>query len=45
MHAPSKNTAASRSGTRRLVAPWEYRHLCVLARVRAAAGIFAVSRP
>jgi len=44
MHAPSENAAAPRSGTRRLVAAWEYRHLCVFARARLAAGIFAVGR-
>jgi hypothetical protein len=28
-----------RSGMRRLIAPWEYRHLSAFARVRIAAGI------
>jgi hypothetical protein len=28
-----------RSGMRRLIAPWEYRHLRAFARVRIAAGI------
>ena len=28
-----------RSGMRRLIAPWEYRHLRIFARVRIAAGI------
>jgi hypothetical protein len=31
-----------RSGMRRLIAPWEYRHLRVFARVRIAAGIVLV---
>jgi hypothetical protein len=33
---------APRSGMRRLIAPWEYRHLRVFARVRIAAGIVLV---
>jgi hypothetical protein len=31
-----------RSGMRRLIAPWEYRHLRIFARVRIAAGIVLV---
>ena len=31
-----------RSGMRRLIAPWEYRHLPIFARVRIAAGIVLV---
>jgi hypothetical protein len=43
--APSSTTAwwrwgtPPRSGMRRLIAPWEYRHLRAFARVRIAAGI------
>ena len=45
---PSSTTAwwrwgtPPRSGMRRLIAPWEYRHLRVFARVRIAAGIVLV---
>jgi hypothetical protein len=51
VHAHNDSTAPSstttwwrwgtppRSGMRRLIAPWEYRHLRVFARVRIAAGI------
>ena len=49
MHAPYDNTAPTglrgwwasppRSGMRRLIIPWEYRHLRAWARVRFAAGI------
>jgi hypothetical protein len=49
MHAPNANTAPKglrgrwasppRSGMRRLIAPWEYRHLRAVARVRITAGI------
>ena len=52
MHAPIDNTAPRglrgwwasppRSGMRRLIAPWEYRHLRACARVRIAAGIVLV---
>jgi hypothetical protein len=52
MHAPIDNTAQRglrgwwasppRSGMRRLIAPWEYRHLRACARVRIAAGIVLV---
>ena len=31
-----------RSGMRRIIAPWEYRHLRAVARVRNAAGIVLV---
>jgi hypothetical protein len=31
----------ARSGMRRLIAPWEYRHLRAFARVRFASGFFA----
>jgi hypothetical protein len=43
--APGSTTAwwrwgtPPRSGMRRLIAPWEYRHLRAFARVRLAAGI------
>ena len=49
MHAPNDNTAPKglrswwasppRSGMQRIIAPWEYRHLRRVARVRIAAGI------
>jgi hypothetical protein len=51
VHAHNDSTAPSstttwwrwgtppRSGMRRLIAPWEYRHLRACARVRIAAGI------
>ncbi len=40
MHAPSDSTTRSRSGIRRLIRPWEYRHLRAVASVRFAAGGF-----
>jgi hypothetical protein len=42
MHAPDDSTAPSRSVTvmRRLIRPWEYRHLRGVANVRFAAGGF-----
>jgi hypothetical protein len=46
--APSSTTTwwrwgtPPRSGMRRLIAPWEYRHLRTCARVRIAAGIVLV---
>ena len=49
MHAPNDNTAPRglrgwwasppRSGMQRIIAPWEYRHLRAIARVRLAAAI------
>jgi hypothetical protein len=49
MNAPNDNTAPRglrgwwasppRSGMRRVIAPWEYRHLRAWARVRIASGI------
>jgi hypothetical protein len=49
MHAPNDSTAPKglrgrwssppRSGMQRIIAPWEYRHLRGVARVRIAAGI------
>jgi hypothetical protein len=51
MHAPNDNTAPRglrgwwasppRSGMRRIIAPWEYRHLRFFARVRIGGGIVA----
>jgi hypothetical protein len=42
MHAPDDSTTPSRSVTvmRRLITPWEYRHLRAAAGVRFAAGGF-----
>jgi hypothetical protein len=40
MHAPDENAAPSRSGWRRLISPWEYRHLRAAASLRLAAGGF-----
>ena len=40
MNAPDDNAAASRSVMRRLITPWEYRHLHAVAGVRFAAGGF-----
>ncbi|MGO8955925.1 MAG: hypothetical protein ACLQFR_00910 [Streptosporangiaceae bacterium] len=42
MHAPDDSTTPSRSVTvmRRLIGPWEYRHLRGVAGVRFAAGGF-----
>lgn len=40
MHAPDDNSAHSRSVVRRLIGPWEYRHLHSVANVRFAAGGF-----
>lgn len=40
MHAPTENTTPSRSVMRRLITPWEYRHLHAVANVRFAAGGF-----
>ncbi len=42
MHAPNDSTTPSRSVTvmRRLIRPWEYRHLHAVANVRFAAGGF-----
>ena len=52
MYAPNDSTGPKglrgwwasppRSGMRRLIAPWEYRHLRAFARVRIAAGIVLV---
>lgn len=39
MHAPD-DSAASRSGIRRLISPWEYRHRRVIGNVRFTAGGF-----
>ena len=40
MTAPTHTTAPARSGVQRLITPWAYRHLRVVAGVRFAAGIF-----
>ncbi len=40
MHAPDDSTSPSRSGMRRLIRPWEYRHRRAAAGVRFAAGGF-----
>ena len=52
MNAPNDSTAPKglrgwwasppRAGMRRIISPWEYRHLRAFARVRIAAGIFLV---
>lgn len=40
MQAPDDSTSPSRSGMRRLIRPWEYRHRRAVAGVRFAAGGF-----
>jgi hypothetical protein len=40
MGAPQDNTIPPRSGIRRLIRPWEYRHRHAIAGVRFAAGGF-----
>jgi hypothetical protein len=40
MNAQNDNTNPPRFGMRRVIAPWEYRHLRAFARVRFAAGFF-----
>jgi hypothetical protein len=40
MGAPQDNTIPPRSGIRRLIRPWEYRHLRAVGSVRFAAGGF-----
>jgi hypothetical protein len=40
MQAPDDNTTPSRSVLRRLIRPWEYRHLQAVANVRFAGGGF-----
>jgi len=40
MHAADDSAPSSRAGIRRLISPWEYRHLRVIANVRFAAGGF-----
>jgi hypothetical protein len=42
MNAPNDNTTPSRSGMRRLITPWAFRHLSTVAGVRFAAGIFLI---
>jgi len=40
MHAAGDNTPPSRSGLKRLITPWEYRHLHASIAVRFAGGGF-----
>jgi hypothetical protein len=40
MHAPDDSATPSRSVMRRLIRPWEYRHLHAVANVRFTAGGF-----
>jgi len=40
MHAPHDTTTGSQSWSRRLISPWEYRHLQAAANVRFAGGGF-----
>ena len=40
MHAPDENTPPSRSMMRRLIRPWEYRHLHAVMAARFAGGGF-----
>jgi hypothetical protein len=42
MHTPNDSTTPSRSGLRRLIVPWEYRHLHAVASARFAAGGFTL---
>ena len=39
MNAPDDNTATARSGLRRVISPWEYRHLRFWAGVRIGGGL------
>jgi len=43
MHVPDDNSTPPRSGMRRLITPWEYRHLEAVANVRFAAGGFQLA--
>jgi hypothetical protein len=38
MENPNENTGPTRSGLRRLIAPWEYRHLRVFGVTRVIGG-------
>jgi len=40
MHAPDDNATPPRSVIRRLITPWEYRHIHAVAGIRLAAGGF-----
>jgi low temperature requirement protein LtrA len=40
MHSPGDNTLPSRSGLKRLISPWEYRHLHAFMAMRFAGGGF-----
>jgi hypothetical protein len=42
MHAPDDSTTTSLSVMRRLITPWEYRHLRAVADVRFAGGGFTL---
>jgi hypothetical protein len=42
MHAPNDNATPPLSGMKRLITPWEYRHLHAVAGVRFAAGGFTL---
>ena len=42
MNAPNDNTTPSRTGMRRVLPPWEFRHLHAWAAARIAAGIVLV---
>jgi hypothetical protein len=43
MRASDDSTIPSRSGLRRLISPWEYRHLHAMANVRFGAGGFQLA--
>ncbi len=43
MRASDDSTIPSRSGLRRLIGPWEYRHLQAVANMRFAAGGFQLA--
>jgi len=40
MHAPSESDRPSRAALRRLIRPWEYRHLNAVMSIRFASGGF-----
>ena len=43
MHAPNDNTTPPRTGMRRLIVPWEYRHLRASGVTRIAGGSVAAT--
>jgi hypothetical protein len=43
MHAPDDSTPPPRSGLRRLIRPWEYRHLHAMMAVRFTSGGFQLA--